>query len=48
MLAMYWALTHVEELREKFDLDSEAGAKHLEEAGGKMMSALGRSRFELV
>ena len=48
LLAMYWALTHVEELREKFGLDSAAGAKQLEEAGGKMMSALGKSRFELV
>jgi hypothetical protein len=45
---MYWALTHVEELREKFGLDSAAGAKQLEEAGRKMMSALGKSRFELV
>jgi hypothetical protein len=48
LLAMYWALTHVEDLQEKFGLDSAAGAKHLEEAGGKMMSALGKSRFDLV
>ena len=48
LLAMYWALTHVVELREKFGLDSAAGAKQLEEAGGKMMSALGKSRFESV
>lgn len=48
LLAMYWALTHVEELQEKFGLDSAAGAKQLEEAGGKMMSALGKSRFDLV
>ena len=33
LLAMYWALTHVEDLQEKFGLDSEAGAKHLEVAG---------------
>ena len=38
----------MEELREKFGLGSAAGAKQLEEAGGKMMSALGKSRFELV
>ena len=48
LLAMCWSLTHVEELQEKFGLDSAAGAKHLEAAGGKMMSALGKSRFDLV
>ena len=48
VIVMYWALTHVEELQEKFGLDSAAGAKQLEEAGGKMMSALGKSRFDLV
>ena len=46
LLAMYWALTHVEELQREFGLDSTAGAKHLEAAGGKMMSTSGKSRFE--
>lgn len=41
LLAMYWALTHVEDLQEKFGLDYTAGAKHLEKAGGQMMTALG-------
>ena len=48
LLAMYWALTHDVQLQEKFGIDTNAGAKRLEEAGGKMMSALGKSRFELV
>jgi len=43
---MYWALTHVEELQQKFQLTTEAGAKKLEEAGGKMMTALGKRRYE--
>ena len=48
LLAMYWALTHEVQLDNEFRLTSLAGAKKLEEAGGKMMSALGKSRFELV
>ena len=48
LLAMYWALTHDRQLSDKFGLTPLAGAKKLEEAGGKMMSALGKSRFDLV
>ena len=48
LLAMYWALTHDRQLSDKFGLAPLAGAKKLEEAGGKMMSALGKSRFELA
>ena len=48
LLAMYWTLTHVKELQRQFGLDSTAGAKHLEAAGGNMISTSGKSRFESV
>ena len=45
---MYWALTHKEDLREKFQLATKTGAKKLKEAGGKLLFMLGFARFKAV
>jgi len=44
LLAMYWALTHLNDVQ----LGEDAPAKKLEEAGGKMLTASGKNRYEAV
>ena len=44
LLAMYWALTHLDDV----GLGEDAPAKKLEEAGGKMLTASGKNRYEAV
>ena len=44
LLAMYWALTHLDDVR----LGEDAPAKKLEEAGGRMLTASGMNRYEAV
>jgi hypothetical protein len=41
---MYWALTHLGDV----GLGEDAPAKKLEDAGGKMLTASGKSRYEAV
>ena len=44
LLAMYWALTHLDDV----GLGEDAPVKKLEEAGGKMLTASGKNRYEAV
>ena len=45
---MYWALTHLYDLRQTFGFGEDAGAKKLEEAGGKIITASGKNRYNAV
>jgi hypothetical protein len=48
LLAMYWALTHLGDVGLGEDAPANWAAKKLEDAGGKMLTASGKSRYEAV
>jgi len=49
LFAVYWALTHLHDLRNMHQLGPDEAVKKLEDAGGKMIKASGaRSRFTAV